>query len=272
MQRILTGAALIAFLIIVVSIGGWFFAFIAMIAFLIGMHEEYKLLTTTLNYRLVRWPAFFTCIISVPLIMVFSIQAIVPLMTFCCLFIIGTVVFRKDPNFEDILFSCLPAFSILLPGMCLISFLQVSPYVLQLCLVGLVFLVSTMGDTFAFIFGNIFGGKKLAPLVSPSKTISGAVGGLIGSMVGALLAGGIAALISPGNMALLPSLWQLLLIGLLGGMAGQLGDLFASLLKRHIGVKDFSHLFPGHGGMMDRMDSILFVAVVVFCFHWMQII
>ncbi len=272
MQRIITGALLIALLVTAIAIGGWFFAIITTIALCIAMHEEYKQLTNQVHYRLVRWPAFFTCIIALPLIMFFSIQAIIPLMAFCLFFTIGTVVFRKDPDFNDILYSCLPPLTILLPGMFLISFLQVSPYILQLTLVGLVFLVSTLGDTFAFIFGNIFGGKKLAPLVSPSKTISGSIGGLIGSMAGALLAGGLGALISPGDIALLPSFFQLLLIGLLGGMAGQLGDLFASLLKRHLHIKDFSHLFPGHGGMMDRLDSILFTTVIIFCFHWMQVI
>ena len=59
-----------------------------------------------------------------------------------------------------------------------------------------------------------------------------------------------------------------MLIGLVGGIAGQVGDLFASLIKRHCGIKDFGSLFPGHGGMLDRMDSILFTSVVVYCF-WM---
>lgn len=66
---------------------------------------------------------------------------------------------------------------------------------------------------------------------------------------------------------MLPTWWEYLLIGLIGGVAGQMGDLFASMVKRHCGIKDFSNLFPGHGGMMDRLDSILFMAVVMFCFY-----
>lgn len=271
MQRILTGAALIALLIIVVAIGGWFFAIVAMIALCIAMYEEYRLLSAQ-QYRLVKWPAFLTCVISVPLIMFYSMQAIFPLLLFAALAIIATVVFRSDPSFEDILFSTMPIFSILLPGMCLISFLRVQPYVLQLVLLGLVFLIATLGDTLALVFGRIFGGKKLAPKVSPKKTISGSIGGLLGSVLGALLAGGIGALIAPNQIALLPTFFDLLVVGFFGGAASQLGDLFASLLKRFLGAKDFGHLFPGHGGMMDRLDSILFSALVIFCFHWIQMI
>ena len=57
------------------------------------------------------------------------------------------------------------------------------------------------------------------------------------------------------------------LLGLLGGFVGQMGDLFASLVKRHCGLKDFSNIFPGHGGMLDRLDSVLFMAVLMYCYR-----
>ena len=57
-----------------------------------------------------------------------------------------------------------------------------------------------------------------------------------------------------------------LVLGLLGGFVGQMGDLFASLVKRHCGLKDYSNLFPGHGGMLDRLDSVLFMAVLMYCY------
>ena len=58
-----------------------------------------------------------------------------------------------------------------------------------------------------------------------------------------------------------------MLVGLVGGVAGQMGDLFASMVKRHCKIKDFSHIFPGHGGMMDRLDSIVFVAIIIYCYR-----
>ena len=72
------------------------------------------------------------------------------------------------------------------------------------------------------------------------------------------------------TLAQLPTWWQYGLLGLVGGVAGQMGDLFASLVKRHCGIKDFSNLFPGHGGMLDRLDSILFMAVVMICYRLLQ--
>ena len=68
---------------------------------------------------------------------------------------------------------------------------------------------------------------------------------------------------------LLPHWWTYLILGFFGGLASQLGDLFASLVKRHCGIKDFSNIFPRHGGMMDRLDSIFFMAIVVYCVRLM---
>ena len=69
----------------------------------------------------------------------------------------------------------------------------------------------------------------------------------------------------------LPGVWHFVLIGLIGGLVGQVGDLFASIIKRHSQVKDFGHIFPGHGGMLDRLDSILFVAVFVYIYQMLFI-
>jgi phosphatidate cytidylyltransferase len=69
------------------------------------------------------------------------------------------------------------------------------------------------------------------------------------------------------TLARLPAWWEYLLLGLFGGVVGQMGDLFASLVKRHSGLKDFSDLFPGHGGMLDRLDSVLFMAVLMYCYR-----
>jgi len=116
--------------------------------------------------------------------------------------------------------------------------------------------------------GSKIGGPKFCPAVSPKKTIAGSLGGMIGALIGVLLVGTVAYVsCTPEARLLLPKWWEYLLVGLIGGAASQLGDLMASLVKRHCGVKDFSNLFPGHGGMMDRMDSILFMALIVFCFH-----
>lgn len=115
-------------------------------------------------------------------------------------------------------------------------------------------------DTFAYFGGTLFGKHKLCPSISPKKTIEGSAFALLGGLA-------LGALLIP-----LQKLWGgtthvvvLLLMGLACGALSQLGDLFASRLKRWAGIKDFSTVFPGHGGIMDRLDSILFCAPTVLC-------
>jgi phosphatidate cytidylyltransferase len=134
-------------------------------------------------------------------------------------------------------------------------------------LMTMVFTVSVGSDTFALFIGTWIGGKKLCPQISPKKTVSGAVGGLVGAIGLTVLAGWIFALCYPE--AGFPPLWTHAVVGFVGGIAAQFGDMLASLIKRYCKVKDFGALFPGHGGMLDRMDSILFSSVVIFCYHEM---
>ena len=167
--------------------------------------------------------------------------------------------------------SVLPLFTIVLPGMCIVALAQVQPKALQVVLLSLVFAIPVLGDTMAFFVGSRVRGPKLCPAVSPNKTISGAVAGLVGSLVAAAAVGVVSLIFcDQATLAQLPTWWQYGLLGLVGGVAGQMGDLFASLVKRHCGIKDFSNLFPGHGGMLDRLDSILFMAVVMICYRLLQ--
>jgi phosphatidate cytidylyltransferase len=111
------------------------------------------------------------------------------------------------------------------------------------------------GDTLAYFTGKMVGKRKLAPGISPGKTVEGAVGGLAGSVLGAYLV-----------FLLFPSLPlpQVLAAGLLAGVFGILGDLFESSLKRQGGIKDSGAVIPGHGGVLDRFDSMIFAAPVVY--------
>lgn len=111
-------------------------------------------------------------------------------------------------------------------------------------------------DTFAFFVGHALGRHRLAPQLSPGKTVEGALGGLLGGVLGALLVRvlGLPALPLPHALAL----------GAGVAVLGIVGDLDESLLKRWAGVKDSGALFPGHGGMLDRLDSLLFGAPVLY--------
>jgi phosphatidate cytidylyltransferase len=107
----------------------------------------------------------------------------------------------------------------------------------------------------AYFTGLLLGRHKLAPKISPKKTIEGAVGGVAGSV---LLCGLF------GYFAVPPLLTHCIALGVLGGVVSQLGDLTASIFKRKMGIKDYGNLIPGHGGVLDRFDSVLFTAPAVY--------
>jgi phosphatidate cytidylyltransferase len=114
----------------------------------------------------------------------------------------------------------------------------------------LVLLVVMCSDSLAYFVGTSLGHHKLYPAISPKKSIEGSLGGLAGSLLAAYLA----------RMFFCPflSAGDCVLLGLLLGVLGQVGDLFESMLKRSFGVKDSGTLVPGHGGILDRLDSLLF--------------
>jgi phosphatidate cytidylyltransferase len=112
-------------------------------------------------------------------------------------------------------------------------------------------------DTAAFFTGRAIGRHPLATAISPGKTWEGAAGGFLGAIAASL----ILAAILPG---ILIPYWQIVLLGALIGIFAQLGDLAESMLKRSVGLKDAGKLIPGHGGLLDRLDSILFTVVVVY--------
>ncbi len=111
-------------------------------------------------------------------------------------------------------------------------------------------------DTGAYAVGRAIGRRKLAPHISPGKTIAGAVGGLVAGALAAAAANAVFGLGAPPALAFG--------VGAVAAIAAQVGDLGESLLKRSLGVKDMGNLLPGHGGMLDRLDSILFVVPVVY--------
>ena len=137
----------------------------------------------------------------------------------------------------------------------------------SLVFIMMIFLITWLTDTFAYLVGRTFKGPKLAPKISPNKTISGAVGGLLGGIAGAmliyLLVYNVSALSTILSMFSL-KWWHFLLIGMFGSMFGQMGDLFESKIKRNAGVKDSGNIFPGHGGMLDRIDAMIFVSTFVY--------
>jgi phosphatidate cytidylyltransferase len=113
-------------------------------------------------------------------------------------------------------------------------------------------------DTAAMAAGRLVGGPKLAPVLSPNKTWAGAIGGTGGAVVATIAYGPLVL----DRVAFGLPQWQLVVIGFAIALAAQVGDVAESLFKREVGVKDSSSLLPGHGGVLDRLDSLYFVAPV----------
>jgi phosphatidate cytidylyltransferase len=118
--------------------------------------------------------------------------------------------------------------------------------------------VIVVSDSAQYYTGRAFGKRPLSPAISPKKTVEGAVGGVVFGTL-AMVAG--ASRVFPST-----PLWALVLLGAVISLLGIVGDLFESLLKRSAGVKDSSHVIPGHGGVLDRIDSWLFAAPVYYVF------
>lgn len=138
----------------------------------------------------------------------------------------------------------------------------------------LIFLSSALTDTCAFFVGSLLKGKKLCPKISPNKTVSGAIGGLIGGTLGGVILyfvsqTAVGSFLGMGNFGVLSSTFtcvHFLCMGLVCSIATQLGDLFASYIKRIVGIKDYSNLLPGHGGFMDRIDGLILSGVVIYLY------
>ena len=266
-QRFITGAGLVVFLATMLWLPNWCMALATIICVGLAVWEEYHALTLA-NHRVVSWPTWVVMGASVPLTHFFGAKVIIPLLAGAMLMMVVQVLFRKEPELTDLSMSTLPLLTVALPGLSLVAMAMVDQKALEVVLLSLTFAVPLVGDIFALFIGSAVGGAKFCPAVSPKKTIAGSLGGLLGSVLAAAAVWGITLLTcNEATLARLPLWWEYLLLGLFGGAFGQMGDLFASLVKRHSGLKDFSNLFPGHGGMLDRLDSVLFMAILMYCYR-----
>lgn len=124
------------------------------------------------------------------------------------------------------------------------------------------------GDTAAYFAGRAFGKHKLAPIVSPHKTVEGAIGGVFGSVLAGVVLTLVYSFLSASHNVITiqvqPRHYLILVVmGAIASVLGIMGDLFASAVKRQVGIKDYGTIFPGHGGILDRFDSVMFIAPFV---------
>jgi len=168
-------------------------------------------------------------------------------------------LFKMDGNrAED---SLVTLFSVVYAGFLSFHIVLIDGLEKYSVLIWLVLIAAFGTDIFAYFTGYFLGRHKLCPDLSPKKTVEGALGGVMGSAVLCTLFGLIFAR---------DALLHCMLIGLIGSVFAQCGDLSASALKRRMGIKDYGNLIPGHGGIMDRFDSVLFTAPLVY--YYIQLV
>lgn len=181
------------------------------------------------------------------------------LASYLMLLSIFSVIWYNSIKFTDVTRSFFTLiYAVVLPMH--LTYIRMMDY--GVALVFLPFLGAWMPDTFAYFAGSLFGKHKLIPNVSPNKTVEGAVGAVAGAVVIFLMYG----LVLSGCFGFRVHYASLLVLALICGVVAQFGDLAASVIKRECHMKDFGHLIPGHGGILDRADSLLFISPVVYYF------
>jgi phosphatidate cytidylyltransferase len=259
LKRWLTGLIIVPVLIYIIGLGPrWLFHLLVLTASLVGLIEYYGLAASDLP-KLIRRASYF---VTVLIFVVFYMRQflLIPVIIVLWAFVPMTffMLSRQSPNQQqtaDMSKSVLGPVYIVLPlAMLVMIDLQPNGKLWIFFLLVVIF----ANDTGAFYLGKLFGKHKLYERISPGKTWEGAIGGL--------LCGVIAALWFLHILRLHKIDLSVLLLVLALSMVGQIGDLAESMLKRNHGVKDSGKILPGHGGMLDRIDSLLFSIPVLYIF------
>ena len=281
-KRIITAAILILIMALGIWLQGWPLRVILLICMLMSTSEMYRAFRK-IGYDPVRWSGYVYCVLAVLAQAYYAnlkggiFESISPSMfaLIIGLLLAMTVIILKGKVAFDSLMSTV--FPMLYPGLffsLIITLQDLHTRVASTVALVLAFFIASVNDTFALFFGLRFGKHRLSPEISPKKSVEGSIAGLIASVAFAVLVPVVTYRLAPVyptiaeqlEAAPLPPLWAFALLGLIAGGLSQIGDLVASLVKRHCGIKDFGTIFPGHGGMLDRMDGILFCGVACYVF------
>ena len=262
--RTVTGVFLVGLLVLCLHLGDIVFLLIFGGFFLITIREMDSLIKA-MGKEIVTTPAsifagFFGIVYyltSYNLSVVFAFGLLMVVAT-----MVGQVLLMED-DFSAAAYCLLPfAYPILSECALVAIYFALPPWMARTACCAAI-LCPSVGDIFAYFGGRALGKTPLAPKISPKKTVEGAVFSLLGSILaGVALYYAQGLWIQDRGMGL----FDLVSLGFICGVVGQFGDLFASCLKRSADVKDFSETLPGHGGVMDRLDSVLLCAPVVLAF------
>lgn len=248
--RLISGIIGLALLVGVLLLGGYYLSFAILILSLIALREFYnavrKMGTNPLDI------VGYAATVLLFLANYFAIISFDLIVSSALLISLAATVVSKEKDIRDS--------AITLTGILYIPFLLFHILLLEESVfLWLVFLIAFGTDTFAYLIGSKFGKRKLCPEISPKKSVEGAMGGVLGS---------VAVTVIYSFFVEISPVWSVAILAFTGSIISQLGDLTASRIKRAAEIKDYGKIMPGHGGMLDRFDSIIFTAPVVYYYAY----
>lgn len=258
-KRIIVGVIAAAILVALIILHGWYMIGAVI---LVSLAVQYEMIKTVKagGTRPVSPVLYSFTVLIFPAYYFFGLSGvfILQMIAVALIFVAGVIfdVFDFDSIFSSIFTMYYPQlFFVFLYMIACMDDVDLSRVILVVT-----FAASVLTDSFAYFVGRACGKMKLCPRISPNKTVEGAIGGLVGGVLGV-----IGAVLVMGETRV-PLIVYIFLAVFLSAMA-QVGDLSASVVKRRYGIKDFGSVLPGHGGLLDRLDSVLFILPITYLFY-----
>lgn len=258
--RLLSGIVLVILALILLITGGNVLAASLLVISIIGLHELYRALgIEDQKFSPLAAVGYFGCVLYYAIV-IFDLTAYTMAGMLALLILLMAVYVFTYPRYKTdqvtgaffgvvyvaVMLSCIYELRIMEHGV---------------FLVWLIFISSWGCDTCAYCVGMLFGKHKMSPKLSPKKSVEGAVGGVVGAAaIGAIYAAAISGQMGGDAYTIV----SFAVISAVGGLISMIGDLAASAIKRNRGIKDYGKLIPGHGGILDRFDSVIFIAPVIY--------
>lgn len=251
LTRIISAIVLLPLFFFVIIKGGIFIFLGALGASLIGLYEYFKVFEKNGYNPLAKTTYILTGIFFVAITFTSMAYSHIVLALGYIMILVGALlIIKKQIKLQDLMIT-------------LLGYIYIPVFISHISLLSmegsvfiwLVFIFAWGSDTFAYFAGVTFGKHKLIPEISPKKTIEGSIGGILGSVLLTVL---FAQYFGE------QSIGYFIPLAIIGSIVSQVGDLFASAIKREFGIKDYGNLIPGHGGVLDRFDSILFTAPLTY--------
>ena len=257
--RILTAIVLIPLLVLILLSGSAVIAGAVVVVSVVGLYEFYK--ATGLKDKKCLCALGYMAAAVVPLIKDYVNPQFYAPIAYVFMLLLFTVMLAQHKN-VSVTDAAMMIFSVIYIPFFLTNLLYVRELDHGRILIWLPFIGAFLTDTCAYFAGVFLGKHKLCPEISPKKTVEGSVGGVLGCMLFCMLYG----LLMKKMWGLDVNYISLAVLGFAMSIVSQIGDLSASIIKRKFGIKDYGSLFPGHGGILDRLDSVIMVAPMVYLY------